>query len=83
MLSGTAIVTTEVVLGEFLTFYAADAWLRTRAAATVRSLLSDPSVLVSMQVMRREGLTAVLTNDRHFEQEGFRILFQSTCSPIK
>ena len=30
---------------------------------------------VSMQVMRREGLTEVLTNDHHFTQEGFRILF--------
>jgi predicted nucleic acid-binding protein len=30
---------------------------------------------VSMQVMRREGLTDVLTNDRHFTQEGFRIMF--------
>lgn len=30
---------------------------------------------ISMQVMRREGLTDVLTNDRHFTQEGFRILF--------
>jgi uncharacterized protein len=30
---------------------------------------------VSMQAMRREGLTEVLTNDHHFEQEGFRILF--------
>ena len=29
----------------------------------------------SMQVMRREGLTEVLTNDRHFTQEGFHILF--------
>jgi len=29
----------------------------------------------SMQVMRREGLTDVLTNDRHFTQEGFHILF--------
>ena len=28
-----------------------------------------------MQVMRRESLTDVLTNDRHFTQEGFRILF--------
>jgi hypothetical protein len=28
-----------------------------------------------MQVMRREGLTEILTNDRHFVQEGFRILF--------
>jgi uncharacterized protein len=31
---------------------------------------------VSMQAMRREGLTHVLTNDRHFEQEGFRALFR-------
>jgi predicted nucleic acid-binding protein len=30
---------------------------------------------ISMHVMRREGLTEVLSNDRHFEQEGFRILF--------
>jgi predicted nucleic acid-binding protein len=30
---------------------------------------------ISMQIMRREGLTDVLTNDRHFEQEGFRALF--------
>jgi predicted nucleic acid-binding protein len=28
-----------------------------------------------MQTMRREGLTEVLTNDRNFEQEGFRALF--------
>ena len=31
---------------------------------------------VSMQTMRREGLIEVLTNDRHFEQEGFRALFR-------
>jgi predicted nucleic acid-binding protein len=31
---------------------------------------------ISMQVMRREGLTDVLSNDRHFEQEGFQILFR-------
>ena len=31
---------------------------------------------ISMQVMRREGLTEVLTNDRHFTQEGFHILFR-------
>jgi predicted nucleic acid-binding protein len=30
---------------------------------------------VSMQVMQREGLTEVLTNDHHFAQEGFHILF--------
>jgi predicted nucleic acid-binding protein len=31
---------------------------------------------ISMHAMRSEGLTEVLTNDRHFEQEGFRILFR-------
>jgi uncharacterized protein len=31
---------------------------------------------ISMQAMRREGLTDALTNDRHFEQEGFRALFR-------
>ena len=29
----------------------------------------------SMQAMRHAGLTDVLTNDRHFTQEGFYILF--------
>jgi predicted nucleic acid-binding protein len=28
---------------------------------------------ISMQVMRREGLIEVLTNDHHFTQEGFHI----------
>ena len=32
---------------------------------------------ISMQTMRREGLTDVLTNDHHFEQEGFRALFRA------
>jgi len=31
---------------------------------------------ISMMTMRREGLTDVLTNDRHFEQEGFRAVFR-------
>lgn len=31
---------------------------------------------ISMQTMRREGLSDVLTNDRHFEQEGFRVLLR-------
>ena len=33
---------------------------------------------ISMQTMRREGLTEVLTNDRHFEQEGFLALFRNS-----
>lgn len=35
---------------------------------------------ISMQIMRREGLAEVLTNDHHFTQEGFRILFPDTRS---
>jgi predicted nucleic acid-binding protein len=31
---------------------------------------------ISMQTMRKEGLSEVLTNDRHFEQEGFRAIFR-------
>jgi predicted nucleic acid-binding protein len=30
---------------------------------------------ISMQTIRRAGLTDVLTNDHHFRQEGFRLLF--------
>lgn len=33
---------------------------------------------ISMQTMRREGLTEALTNDRHFQQEGFRALFRDS-----
>jgi len=29
-----------------------------------------------MQTMGREGLTHDLTNDRHFEQEGFHVVFR-------
>jgi predicted nucleic acid-binding protein len=97
--------TTDAVFDEFLEAYSAQAaYLRQRAAATVRRLLVSPEVTVihqtrelflegltlyearpdkeysltdciSMQVMRRESLTEVLTNDRHFTQEGFCILF--------
>lgn len=105
VLNDASIVTTDEVLVEFLTFFAADPWLRSRAAQTVLFLLEDPRVrivpqtrasflaglelytqrpdkgysltdCVSMQTMRREGITDALTNDRHFEQEGFRALFR-------
>jgi predicted nucleic acid-binding protein len=33
---------------------------------------------ISMQTMRKEQITEVLTNDRHFEQEGFRALFRNS-----
>jgi uncharacterized protein len=101
------IVTTDEVLGEYLTFFSrAPEYLRRKAAANVVDILDDPTTRVipqsresflsgvdlyrarpdkgyslidciSMQTMRREGLTDVLTNDRHFEQEGFRALFRS------
>jgi predicted nucleic acid-binding protein len=29
---------------------------------------------ISMNVMRAEGVTEILTNDHHFEQEGFNVL---------
>ena len=31
---------------------------------------------ISMEVMRREGMSKALTNDHHFEQEGFCVLFR-------
>lgn len=33
---------------------------------------------ISMQTMRKEQITEVLTDDRHFEQEGFRALFRDS-----
>lgn len=33
---------------------------------------------ISMQSMRKEGISAALINDRHFEQEGFRALFRDS-----
>ena len=33
---------------------------------------------ISMHTMRKERLTEVLTNHRHFEQEGFRALFRDS-----
>jgi len=33
---------------------------------------------ISMETMRHEGITEVLTNDAHFEQEGFRALFRES-----
>ena len=33
---------------------------------------------ISMLIMRRQGITEILTHDRHFEQEGFRALFRDS-----
>jgi len=79
LLSEGGVYTTEEVLAEVLTFFAGDSWLRNRAVETYARLsLTRHSLTdcVSMLSMRREGLTDVLTNDRHFEQEGFRALFR-------
>lgn len=89
LLTGRALVTTDEVLSEFLTFFAGSLRLRRRAVETVRQLESDPSILIlpqsresfqsgfelyaarpdkgysltdciSMQPMRRQGITNVL-----------------------
>lgn len=102
----SAIVTTDEVLAEHLTFFStAPEAVRRGVAASVQAILTNPLIRVipqsrssflagldlytqrpdkryslvdciSMQTMFREGLTEVLTNDRHFEQEGLRALFR-------
>jgi predicted nucleic acid-binding protein len=104
--AAASIVTTDEVLAEYLTFFAAaPAPLRQQVAASVQGILANPAIRVipqsrrsflaglqlylqrpdkgysltdciSMQTMRREGLTEALTKDRHFEQEGFHVLFR-------
>ena len=103
----SAIVTTDEVLAEYLTFFStAPGPMRREVAESVQAILANrvfrvipqsrASFLsgielysqrpvkrysltdcISMQSMRREGISEVLTNDRHFEQEGFRVLFRS------
>ena len=98
-------VTTEEILSELLTWFAATGQAgRALASAMVRDILSDPGTQVlpqtsadfmaalahyearpdkeysltdcrSMLVLRTLGIQEVLTNDRHFAQEGFAILF--------
>ncbi|MGD0697885.1 MAG: PIN domain-containing protein [Terriglobia bacterium] len=102
------IVTTDEVLGEYLTFFAtAPEQMRRKAVINAQRIMEDSDVRVvpqsresflsgmalyaerpdkgyslvdciSMQTMRKERLTEVLTNDRHFEQEGFRALFRDS-----
>ena len=98
-------ITTEEVLTEVLNWYAGSGPVgRGHAAATVRTIMLDPSVRVlastatsftdslalyearldkgysltdcrSMRAMRSLGLAEALTNDHHFTQEGFTIVF--------
>ena len=102
------IVTTDEVLGEYLTFFAtAPEPMRRKAVTNAQRILESPAVQVvpqsresflsgmalygarpdkgyslteciSMQTMRNKGITEVLSNDRHFEQEGFRALFRNS-----
>jgi predicted nucleic acid-binding protein len=106
--ASSLLVTTDEVLVEFLTFFAAAPEpMRRKALANAESILRSPGVRVipqsrasllsgmalygarpdkgysltdciSMQTMRSEGLIEALTNDRHFEQEGFRALFRDS-----
>jgi predicted nucleic acid-binding protein len=48
-------------------------WIFTKSAATKEYSLTD---CISMKAMRSESVSDVLTNDHHFEQEGFNILMK-------
>jgi len=106
--AASSIVTTDEVLVEYLTFFAAaPEAVRRRVATSVQRILANPVIRVipqsrtsflsgldlyiqrpdknysltdciSMQTMRREGIPEALTNDKHFEQEGFRALFRAS-----
>ncbi|HJT33050.1 MAG TPA: hypothetical protein VJ783_13495 [Pirellulales bacterium] len=103
--SNAHFVTTEEILSEVLTWFAASGPAgRALASAMVRDILSDPTTQVlpqtsadfaaalalyesrpdkgysltdcrSMLAMRGLGVSEVLTNDHHFTQEGFTVLF--------
>lgn len=62
------VVTTDEVLAKFMTFL--DLY---EARPDKGYSLTD---CISMQMMRQRGITEALTNDRHFEQGGFRALFR-------
>lgn len=104
-LGPTRLVTTDEILTEVLNHFShLGRYWRSKAAALVHDLRSDPDVDVlsqtradfdaalalyearldkeysltdcrSMLVLRALGITEVLTNDHHFTQEGFTILF--------
>ena len=107
LLSDAIVYTTEEVLGEFLTFFAADPWLRRRAVDTVREIVADPDMriirqshesflsgfslyaerpdkaysltdCISMQTMRREGLTDVSPTTGISNRKGSRALFRDS-----
>ena len=100
-LSDVHLVTTEEVIGEFLTGISSyGEQTRLLACRFVREILADVDIevveqshesfigglslyerrpdkqysltdCISMNVTKREGISQVLTNDRHFSQQGF------------
>ena len=100
-LSDVRLVTTEEVIGEFLTGISSyGEQTRLLACRFVREILADVDIevveqshesfigglslyerrpdkqysltdCISMNVMKRKAISKVLTNDRHFSQEGF------------
>jgi predicted nucleic acid-binding protein len=103
VLQSAEIVTTQEMLGEFLTAFRHTPRLRSIAARRVQQITAEPQITVipqsdhsfqagfalyqsrpdkqysltdciSMEAMRVEGITEILTHDIHFKQEGFTIL---------
>ena len=103
------LVTTEEVLGEFLTALSRTKNLRLAAVDMVKKILSNPTVkiisqsaesfergfklyserpdktyslqdCISMSTMKSESIEEILTTDRNFSQEGFRILMKKAAS---
>ena len=97
------LLTTQEMLGEFLTAFRHSARLRGIAARRIHQIEADPRIVIlpqsdrsfqtgfalyrsrpdkqysladciSMETMRAEGITDILTHDNHFIQEGFTIL---------
>lgn len=73
------LVTHDGVLIEILAYFSGHgSAVRAKAARAVREAALNLTVVdrMSMIVMRERGVTHVITNDRHFEQEGFVLVNQ-------
>jgi predicted nucleic acid-binding protein len=97
------LITTQEMLGEFLTAFRHSPALRSIAVRRTDQIKADPRIRVlpqsdhsfqagfalykarpdkeysladciSMEAMRQEGITEILTHDTHFTQEGFTVL---------
>jgi predicted nucleic acid-binding protein len=88
-LASDVLITTDEVLTEVLAFCSSDQSLRVEAVIAVRAILATRNVRVIPQTHEGfldgltlyenrpdKGYSLVLSNDRHFEQEGFRALFR-------